>query len=190
MVFHRRRAPARSVADSVKADHIGRFAAELRIGAHAPTLPAIQMQVVLSHHVRIDAMLIEKIDHIGFQALQRRFGNLPDVCGLAIQSIHFSFGRNIETELGRDDHLVPKKRERFADQLFVRIGAIHFSGIEECHTLIDGGADERNALLSSTAGPYPCSAPCSQDRGQRPVNRSFLIDVVSLSIAPVSLLPV
>src|ERR1700719_1799397 len=66
--------------------------------------------------------------------------------GLAIQSVHFSFGRNIETELGRDDHLVPKRRERFADKLFVRISAIHFSGIEECHALIDGGADERNAL--------------------------------------------
>src|SRR6202035_131655 len=34
----------------VKADHIGGFATELRIGAHAPTLPALQMQVVLSHY--------------------------------------------------------------------------------------------------------------------------------------------
>ena len=66
--------------------------------------------------------------------------------GLAIQSVHFSSGRNIETELGRDDHLFPKRRVRFADKLFVRISAIHFSGIEECHTLIDSSADERNAV--------------------------------------------
>src|SRR5260370_7925806 len=79
--------------------------------------------------------------------------------GLTIQSVHFSFGRNIETELGRDDHLVPKRRERFADKLFVRISAIHFSGIEECHALIDGGADERNALAFLYARPIPMAQP-------------------------------
>src|ERR1700676_827288 len=34
----------------VKAYHIGSLATELRIGAHAPALPTLKMQVVLSHH--------------------------------------------------------------------------------------------------------------------------------------------
>src|ERR1700733_4448789 len=101
--------------------------------------------------------------------------------GLAIQSVHFSSGRNIETELGRDDHLVPKRRERFADKLFVRISAIHFSGIEECYALIDGGADKRNALAfldgrtismaqahaAKAEGRWRCCALCSLDLSHR-----------------------
>ena len=82
--------------------------------------------------------------------------------GLAIQSVHFSSGRNIETELGRDDHLVAKRRERFADKLFVRIRAIHFSGIEECYALIDGGADKRNALAFLDSRTIPMALPMAQ----------------------------
>ena len=34
----------------VESYHIGSLATELRIRAHAPTLPALKMQVVLAHH--------------------------------------------------------------------------------------------------------------------------------------------
>jgi hypothetical protein len=34
----------------IEPDHIGSFAAKFRVGADTLTLPAIQMQMVLSHH--------------------------------------------------------------------------------------------------------------------------------------------
>ena len=52
-----------------------------------------------------------------------------------------------------------QRDNRFADKLFVRISAIHFSGIEECHALIQGGADERNALAFVDGRPISMAQP-------------------------------
>ena len=50
-----------------------------------------------------------------------------------------------EPELRRDDDLVSKGRERFAEQLFVREGPVGLRRVEERHSLLEGRADERDA---------------------------------------------
>jgi hypothetical protein len=51
-------------------------------GTHAI---AICAGVVVDRHVRIDPVLVEQIDPIGPESLQRRVGDFPDVRGPAIE---------------------------------------------------------------------------------------------------------
>ena len=67
----------------------------------------------------IDAVLIEEIDRVGLEPLQRRLGDLADVRGPAVQTRLLAV-LELEAELGRDDDLIAHGRQRFADQLFVR----------------------------------------------------------------------
>src|SRR5437879_5248240 len=88
---------------------------------------------VLNWHVRIDAMLIEKVDHVGSEALQRSIGYLLDVFGPAVQTGAFSVFIDLEAKFSRNDDLAAERLESFADKFFVRVGAIDLSRIEECY---------------------------------------------------------
>jgi hypothetical protein len=59
---------------------------------------------VLDRDLGIDAVLVEKIDHVRTKTLQRRFDDLLDVRGAAIQRANPL--RGVEAELGRDDDLI------------------------------------------------------------------------------------
>jgi hypothetical protein len=52
-----------------------------------------------------------------------------------------------EAEFGGNHHLLSKRRERFAQQLFVGERAVGLSRIKERHALLNGGADESNGSL-------------------------------------------
>jgi hypothetical protein len=100
---------------------------------------------VLDRHVRVHPMLVEEVDDIRPQPLQRRIGNLPDVIRPAVDPTVISGCRiDPETELRRDDHLLAQGREGFADELFVHEGAVDFRRVEERDTTLDGRADQRN----------------------------------------------
>src|SRR5437762_1351258 len=106
---------------------------------------------VLDRHVRIDAMLIEQINHIGPESLERTLGDLLDVLRPAIQprrTLHSTrISSEVEPELGGDDYLLSKRSEPFADEFFICKGAINFSSIEERDAAFDGGVKKRNHLL-------------------------------------------
>src|SRR6266567_8343888 len=102
---------------------------------------------VLNRHVRINAMLIEKVDHVGSEALQRSIGYLLDVFGPAVQAGTFSVFIDFEAKLGRYDDLVAERLESFADKFFIRVGAIDLSRIEECYAAFDGRPDESDSYL-------------------------------------------
>ena len=57
-----------------------------------------------------------------------------------------------EAELRGDDDLVAYRRERLTDDLLVDERAVHLSGVEEGYAAVDGGADERDALLPGGHG--------------------------------------
>src|SRR5690349_4351932 len=72
---------------------------------------------LLDRHVRIDAMLVQQIDGVQFQPLERTIDDLPDVLGPAVEvwkCLH------VESELRRDDHLAAYRGEGFAQELFIR----------------------------------------------------------------------
>ena len=76
-------------------------------------------------------------------------------------------GIDAEPELGGDDHLVAKGRDRFADEFFVREGAVRFRGVEERHAVIERRADDPNCLLVVGGGAVDCReahAPVAESR--------------------------
>jgi hypothetical protein len=108
---------------------------------------------VLDRHVGIDAMLVEEVDDIGPEPLQRSVGDLADVSGPAIQAdLLAGFGIDLEAELGGDRDLLAERRKRLADHLFVGERSIDLRGIEEGHAALDRRADQSDALLPVEGG--------------------------------------
>ena len=102
---------------------------------------------ILDRHVRVDAVLIEQVDDVGIEPLERGLRDLLDVFGTAIQAGLFPVGVDVEPELGGDHHLPADRRECLSDQHFVRIGTIDFRGVEEGDPQVDGGSNQGDHLL-------------------------------------------
>ena len=103
---------------------------------------------VLDRHVGIDTVLVEQIDAVRPEALQRRLGYLADVLGPAVETSLLPV-LEPEPELRRNDDLIPNGRERFADDLFVRERAVHLCRVEEGDAAVDRRADHRDALFTA-----------------------------------------
>jgi hypothetical protein len=129
---------------------------------------------VLDGYVRIDAVLIEEIDAIGLQPLERGLGDLSDVFRAAIEATLLARLRiEVEPEFGGDHHLLTERREGFADEFFVRERAIHFGGVKECDAALDGRSDQRDTLLF-----FDCRAVAkAQTHAAKPDGRDFQVAV-------------
>jgi hypothetical protein len=57
-------------------------------------------------------------------------------------------GFNVKTELGCDAHTIAEGRERFSNQFFVGIRAVHFGGIEERDASFMGGTNDVDLMLN------------------------------------------
>ncbi len=67
---------------------------------------------ILHRHGGIDAMLVEQVDAVGLQPLERGVGDLADMRGPAVDAGRR--GRVLEAEFRGDDDLVAERRERLA----------------------------------------------------------------------------
>ena len=101
---------------------------------------------VFDGHVRVNAMLIEQINRLDLEPLERGFDNLSDVLGLAVQAALLA-AIAIESELGGDDHLPTERSEGFADEFLVGEGAIDFGGVEERDALFDSRPNQGDHRL-------------------------------------------
>ena len=102
---------------------------------------------VLDRHIRIDAMLIIKIDHVDtetFQATLCRGADIlrPTVCALGLTIL------NGETEFGGDHQPVAPSANGLSQQFLVLIGTIDLGGVEKGHAKFDGAVDSRETLLT------------------------------------------
>jgi len=78
---------------------------------------------VFDRHIEIDAMLVEQVDDLDAEPLQRRIADLTDVLGPAIHAGVFAcLGIDHETELGGDHHLAAHWLQRLADDFLVGEG--------------------------------------------------------------------
>ncbi len=102
---------------------------------------------VLDRNVRIDAVLVEEVDDVGFQALQRCFGDGADVFRPAVHAALAAVGTEVEAELRGDDDLVPDGAEGFAQQFLVLVRPVGFRRVEEGDAPIEGGADQLDRFL-------------------------------------------
>ncbi len=110
---------------------------------------------VLDRHVGIDAVLIEQVDGLDPQPLQRGFGDPPDLLGPAVQARpRLRPGRiEVEPEFGRDHDLAAEGLQRLADEVFIGERAIDLGGVEEGDALFDRRAHQRDHLLPVVRRP-------------------------------------
>ena len=94
-----------------------------------------------NRNVQIDAMLIEQIDGIDFEPLERCLSDLLDVLRPAVQRTPLAaiLGIRLPAKLGSDHHTAAKWSERFTYQFFVQQGAVHLGGVEERDASLDSG---------------------------------------------------
>src|ERR1700730_13598021 len=103
---------------------------------------------ILDRPAGITPGLIKQVDNVDLQPPQRRLSDLADVLGPAVHAnLPSRLGIEPPAELGGDHHLVAKRRERLADQLFVRERAVDLCGIEESYLAFDRPADDSDSLL-------------------------------------------
>jgi hypothetical protein len=101
-------------------------------------------------HLRVNPVLVEEVDSVDPQPFERGLGDALDLFGPAVHANHRICSPaeiELEPELGGDHHLPAEWSEGFAHQLFVRVRAIHFSGIGEGDAAFDGGSDQSDHLL-------------------------------------------
>src|SRR6266487_4221052 len=92
-------------------------------------------------------MLVEQIDDVAPESLQRSFVDFLDVLRSTVEADLLAFRTNLETEFGGDHHALTKRSKRFAHQFFIHKWTIHFSSIEKCDAEFDGLPKQRNHLL-------------------------------------------
>ena len=81
---------------------------------------------VFNGDVWVNPMLIEQIDDVGPEPLERAFDGPFDVLGPAVQTSGTGpmiAATQIESELGGDDHLIAVRGERLADLIGIRLSA-------------------------------------------------------------------
>jgi hypothetical protein len=107
---------------------------------------------VLDRHVWIDAVLIEQVDTVDLQSLQRRVRDLPDVVrsaiGLATLADHKSKFR------GEYDAL-SNGRKRLADQFLVGERPIDFRRVKKSDPTLHRGANQADHVLPVGGWPVP-----------------------------------
>ena len=93
---------------------------------------------VFDRHVRVDTVLIEEIDVLGLESLERALRDLLDVLWPTVQAdpTLLTGGIELEAEFGGDHHSLAEGRQGFAHELLVHERAVHFGGIEERHAQI------------------------------------------------------
>ena len=127
---------------------------------------------VFDGHVRIDTVLIEQIDDIGLEALERSFGDFLDVFGTTVQAgLLAGFGSSSKPNLVAITTLSRKGAERFAHQFFVGERTVDFGGVEEGDAAFDGRPDGAIISCLSAAGPWPKLIPMQP----KPEGRNFQI---------------
>jgi hypothetical protein len=90
-------------------------------------------------------VLIEKVDGIDLEPLERSLDTLLDVLGPTVQAALPAV--QVEPELRGDDDLLAERKKGFADELFVRERAVDLRGIEERDTTLDSRANQRDHRL-------------------------------------------
>src|SRR3984885_5114965 len=102
---------------------------------------------VLDGHVRIDAVLVEKIDVVRAEASQHRVRYELDMLRLAVEPKAFARRWiNVKAELGGDHDLVADGRQGFPDQGFVGPGTVDLGSIKQGDAEVVGAANDADAL--------------------------------------------
>jgi hypothetical protein len=108
---------------------------------------------VFDGHVRVNPMLIDQVNCLDLEPLERALGGLLDVLWPTVQprqALHparIESRIEVEPELGGDHHLIAEGSEGFTYQLLVDERAIDLGGVEERDATFHGCPEKRGHLL-------------------------------------------
>src|SRR5450432_4405494 len=89
-------------------------------------------------------MLIEQIDDIGLESLERGVGDRLNVLGPAVQASLFAVFVEVEPELRGDRDLPTQGREGFTYEFLIEERAVNFRSIEQRDAEFHGCPDDRD----------------------------------------------
>src|ERR1035437_707016 len=98
---------------------------------------------ILDRDVGIDPVLIEEVDGVDPQTLERVLGDLADAFRAAVEAAR-SARTEVETELGGDDGALSERLQRLAHEFLVGERAIDFGSVEERDAALDRRAGQRD----------------------------------------------
>jgi hypothetical protein len=127
-------------------------------------------------------VLVEEVDGVHPQALQRLIGDLPDALRATVEPVS---GHAIpEAELGRDHHLAAERLECLTHNLFVDAGAVGLRSVVEGDAPLVSCADEldRLAVIRRRA------IAVAEAHAAEPNGRNFKIAVAQPAVLHVVLL--
>ena len=107
---------------------------------------------ILDRHVGIDAVLVQQVDLLDAEPLQRSFRGSSDALRLAVRAGHLAVD-DVESELGGDHHPIAERPQRLADDFFIGVRTVDFRGVEEGDAAFDRLADQRDAVLVAQGVP-------------------------------------
>ena len=122
---------------------------------------------VFDRHLRIDPVLIIKIDLLHAQAPQAALDGAPDILGAAADAARRRIRRIAQdAELGGQEHLLPFAFDRFPHQRFVGVRAIHVGGVEQRDAQLQRPVQRDDGFLPIGAGGVEVAhAHASQPQG-------------------------
>src|SRR3546814_210171 len=94
----------------------------------------------------IDAVLVEEVDRVDAEPLERAFARGAGVGGRAVDAGDL-LALEPEAEFGRDDQPVALALDRLAEQFLVREGAIDLRGVEEGDAKVDRAVDRARRFV-------------------------------------------
>src|SRR6185369_5186442 len=141
---------------------------------------------IFDRHIRIDTVLVVKVDDLDAEPLEARFACRADIIRVASNAEELALVAADVPELGGQEHLLAPVVDRSSDQFLVLADAIHVGGVEEGHSLLDRMVDSRDRFLLATRaiefahahaakadrrnlGPIRAELPlCDSERGYSP----------------------
>ncbi len=135
---------------------------------------------VFDGHIGVRAVLVEKINSLYPQSLERGFSHALDLFGPTIQAGSGAWppvAIVFEAELGGDHHFIAKRLQRFAHQVFVGERPVDFRRIEKRDTPVHCCVKEIDHILPGADGGIPKSHP----HAAKPKGRNFQITVAKLT---------
>lgn len=103
---------------------------------------------ILDRSIGVDAVLVEEIDDIGLQTLQRLVGHGAYLLRAAVHAALAAIGIEVETEFRGDHHLLAKGGEGLSQKLFVLMGAVGLGRVEEGHAAFERPPDQCGRFLN------------------------------------------
>ena len=97
--------------------------------------------------VGVDAVLVQQIDRVDSEALQRTLGGLLDVLGRGYLADVLAVSIEQVREFGGDHHLAAERSEGLAHKFLVDERAVDLGCVKEGDAAVHGGVDHRDHLL-------------------------------------------